>query len=191
MARKAKSKPKTPQQIAAEKAEKLAAARRQNFEAVGLQSAAADLAANADIEVEREGQKNAERARRADAFDALKDGMAPGAYDAARRLEYDYRIRYGEAERGRAGERVDCTLGPTNDAMIAAADRIEEVNLRLPLRDTLVLRCLIMPQIDATWRAAIERLTGESNPHAQAAVVRGACLNLRDAYASLERRRVA
>lgn len=183
MPRKPKSKPRTPEQIAAE----MLAKRQQDFAAVTLQPEAAALQANADVEIRREGQRNTETARRSDAFDALKDGMAPGAYDAARRLERDYRIRYGEADGGRAGERVDCTLGRTSDAMLAAAQRIDRVNERLPLRDVLVLRCLIVPQIDATWRAAIVRLTGETHVHAQGAVVRGACLNLRDAYAAMER----
>lgn len=187
MARKLKSKPKTPDQIAAEKL----ARRRTDFEAVGLQAEAAQLIANAPVEIRREGQRNAETARRADAFDALKDGMAPGAYDAARRLEHDYRVRSGEAERGRGADRVSCTAGFTSDVMIKAAERIEEVERRLALRDALLLRALIEPKIDATWRATVERLTAETLPHAQAAIVRWACVNLRDAYASLERRRVA
>jgi hypothetical protein len=187
MSRTKRKPPKSPEQIAAEKA----AIRRRDFEAAELPASAANLISSEPIEVRREGQKNVLTARRADVFDVLKPNMAPGAYDAARRLELDYRIRAGEAEGGSGGERVDCTMGRTTDLMLAAGERIDEVNGRLPLRDKLVLSSLIAPQIDANWRASIQRLTGETNPHAQGAVVRGACLNLRDAYASMERRRVA
>jgi hypothetical protein len=182
-----RNKPKTPEQIAADKLAK----RQRDFEAANLPDSAAELTTSDDVEVTRESQKHVLTARRADVFDLLKPGMAPGAYDAARRLELDYRIRAGHAEGGSTGERVDCTLGRTTDLMIAAAERIEDVNRRLPIRDQLLLRCLIEPSRDETWRHAIDRLTGETNAHAQGAVVRGACLNLRDAYASMERRKVA
>jgi hypothetical protein len=187
MSRTKRKPPKSPEQIAAEKA----AIRRRDFEAAELPGSAANLETSEPIEVRREGQKNVLTARRADVFDVLKPNMAPGAYDAARRLELDYRIRAGEAEGGSGGERVDCTMGRTTDLMLAAGERIDEVNGRLPIRDQLLLRCLIEPAQDATWRLAVQRLTGETHPHAQGAVVRGACFNLREAYASLERRRVA
>lgn len=188
MARRFKPKPKTPEQIAAEKAARQLAERRQGFEAVGLQPDAATLIANAEIEVDREGRKNAERARRADWLDQLKPGMAPGCYDAARRLETDFRIRAGEGDAGLSLQRVDCTAGLTSDLMIAAGQRIEAVLRLMPLRDGLLFRSINQPKLDATWRDTVKRLTGEANPHAQAAVVRGACLNLRDAYQAMERR---
>jgi hypothetical protein len=158
MSRTKRKPPKSPEQIAAEKA----ANRRRDFEAAELPASAANLASSETVEVRREGQRNVLTARRAD-----------------------------EAEGGSGGERVDCTMGRTTDLMLAAGERIDEVNGRLPIRDQLLLRCLIEPAQGATWRGAVERLTAETNPHAQGAVVRGACLNLRDAYASMERRRVA
>lgn len=185
MARKVKLKPRTPAQIAADSM----ARRRLDFGAVGLQTDAADLEANEDVEIEREGQKNAERARRADAFDALKPGMAPGAYDAARRLEHDYRVRYGETGAARSLERVDCTAGFTSDAMIVAAQLIDKVMAVLPLRDGWLLRELIVPVPSRpTWRAAVAYITGEQHAHGQGAAVRAACVNLRDAYAFLDRK---
>lgn len=184
-----RNKPKTPEQIAADKLAK----RQRDFEAANLPDSAAELTTSDDVEVTRESQKHVLTARRADVFDLLKPGMAPGAYDAARRLEKDMRIRAGETERGNPMPRVDALPADVARAlrMAAAGERVDRILAGLPIRDALILRCLIEPARDATWRAAVERLTGEDHPHAQGAVVRGVCLNLRDAYASMERRKVA
>lgn len=184
-----RNKPKTPAQIAAEKLER----RRRDFEAAEMPTSAASLATNEDVEVRREGQRNVLTARRTDVFDLLKPGMAPGAYDAARRLERDILVSMGQHDYGRTVDRVDCEQAAYGrvDQIMWATERVLDVLNRIPIRDALILRCLIAPKMDATWRASITRLTGETHPHAQGAVVRGACLNLRDAYASMERRRVA
>lgn len=179
MARKARSKPKTPAEIAAMKLAK----RRQDFEAVGLQPEAADLPANEAVHVEREGQRNAERASRADAFEALKVGLAPGCYDAARRLERDILTRYGWTDRGRSGQRVDCTAGLTTDAKLKAGWRVDAVMGRLSYRDAWLLTELIVGHPDRPiWRQTVAYITGEEHTHAQAAVVRAATVNLREAY---------
>lgn len=184
MARKPKAKPKTPEQIAAEKL----AGRMQDFAAVGMAPEAAALDTNADVEIRRAGRKNVETARRADAFDALKEGMAPGCYDAARRLERDILLSRREGDAAPPGQRVDATTPDREFAYLMAADRVETVMRLMSIRDALILRSLIAPKIDATWRATVERLTQETNPHAQGAVVRGACLNLRDAYERMGRK---
>lgn len=183
-----RNKPKSPEAIAADKL----AARRRDFEAANLPDSA-ELQTAYDVEVRREGQKNVLTARRTDVFDLLKPGMAPGAYDAARRLERDMRIRAGETERGSPMPRVDALPADVARAlrMAAAGQRVDHIMGRLPIRDALVLRCLIEPIRDATWHASIERLTGETHPHAHGAVVRGVCLNLRDTYTAMERRKVA
>lgn len=188
MSRPKRKPPKSPDQIAAEKLEQ----RRKDFEAVNLPDIAALQTAD-NVEVTRESQKHVLTARRADVFDLLKAGMAPGAYDAARRLEGDMRIRAGETERGNPMPKVDALPADIARAlrMAAAGERVDRILKALPIRDGLILRCLIEPTRDATWHASIERLTGETHVHAHAAVVRGVCLNLRDAYASMERRKVA
>ena len=184
MPRKSKSKPKTPEQIAAEKL----ARRARDFEAVGLHPEAAALPAHDDVEARRQDQKHAAGARRVDVLDALKEGMQPGAYDAARRLEHDMLLRRGEGDRGRAMARVDCEgRGDRTDEMIAAAERIEAVLSRIGDRDAFLLSELLDPSPAArlarpTWRAAVAYVTGETHTHAQAAVVRSACANLRAAY---------
>jgi hypothetical protein len=187
--------------------------RADDMAAVNIQPESATLPRQADIEVtraggRREGQKvKDDTARRLDAFSALKDGMAQGCYDAARRFERDVLTRLGLGPGGQAlGERVDCARGRV-DAMVQAGLRVDEVNDRIPPRDFWLLMDLIAPRIDRDgftisrgkgdkievfgpffgWRAHTAYITGESNAHAQCAVIRAATVNLRDAYAAIER----
>ncbi len=188
MPRKAKAKPKSPMQIAAEKLQR----RRLDFAAANLAADAAGLSANADVEIRRQGQKNTLTARRLDVFEALKSGMAPGCYDAARRLERDMITRRGEHDHGRPLERVDGDEQAAfcrNDQIIAAGERVDAVLKRLSGRDAWLLTELIVPQPSrATWRETVAYITGETHQHGQAAAVRAACVNLRDAYEERERR---
>lgn len=182
---------KTPEQIEAQRLAKLA----QNLEAVNLPPEAATLHRQQDIEVIREGEDregrkvDKDQARRLDAFSALKPGMAHGAYDAARRFELDLLTRHGVADRGRSMERVDCTGGHATDAIITAGEKVEGVQVRIPPRDFWLLCELIIPPIDrGTWRDHVSYVTGERHTEGQAACVRSACLNLRDAYAAIDRK---
>ena len=172
--------------------------RANDLAAVSLGPENALLPRQDDIEVTRagglrEGQRvSHDTARRMDAFAALKDGMAQGCYDAARRFEKDVLTRLGLGPGGRPlGEPVD-GLRSRVDAMMAAGLRVDEINDRIPPRDFWLLTDLIAPQIDrGTWRDHVKYITGESNAHAQCAVVRAACVNLRDAYTAMERRAAA
>lgn len=191
---KPKKPRKTPEQIAMEAISK----RALDLEAVNLQPEAAALALQADIEVTREGQGregrkvDSNQARRLDAFAALRVGMAAGAYDAARRFELDLLTRHGVADRGKSMERVDCTGGHATDQIIAAGQRVEAVQDRMPPRDFWLLCELIVPPVDrGTWRDHCAYVTGERHTEGQAACVRSACLNLRDAYTAIERRTAA
>jgi hypothetical protein len=191
MARKRKIAPKAPADIATERL----ARRARDFEAVGLSASAAGLASNDAVEVRREGRSHAEGARRLDAFEALREGMTPGAYDAARRLERDLTVRFGEHDRGRAMVRVDCDggVGPgRTDQMLAAGQRVDLVLGRLGRRDGWLLLELIRPSPDTwlarpTWRAVVAHITGEENDRGQAAIVRNICANLAEAYAWREK----
>lgn len=193
MARKPRAKPKTPQEIQAEKLE----TRRKDMEAVNVQSDAAYLPSQEDIQVTRAGEGRGaqtakhDSARRLDAFEALRDTMAPGCYDAGRKLEADIQARLGITDRGQASERVDCTAGFTTDAMVAAAERVEAVTAHLSVRDHWLLYCLIVPLGGKTWREVVAYVTGEENPNSQGAAVRAATVNLRDAYVAIERRAAA
>jgi hypothetical protein len=186
-------KPRSPQAIAADRTARLAAERARDFAAVGLQPEAARLAANSDIEIRRASARHAEGARRADAFDALRDGMARGAYDAARRLQADMAVRRGEhASGGRTLMRIDCAgggAGPDGGAVQrldrsrGAAARIDAALAKVGARDALLLGELIQPTTSGrTWREIVRAVTGEENPVAQGAVVRAACANLAMAY---------
>lgn len=175
------------------------AKRMADLASVNLQPDAVNLPRQADIEVTRSGHQREGRrvqddsARRLDAFSALKDGMAPGAFDAAKRLERDIHIRYGLHDHGRP-EKVDCEPQKFDrtDKMIMAGERVDDVLSRLGDREGILLTELIMPQPQhPTWRDVVLHWMGEINPHAQCAVVRLACMNLRDAYERTAKRRAA
>jgi hypothetical protein len=189
MSRKRKLKPKSPAEIMAERL----ARRARDFEAVGLAGSAAGLSANDAVEVRREDVRHVLGARRLDAFEALRDSLSPGAYDAARRLERDLTIRAGEHDRGRAMLRVDCDAGrDRTDEMLAAGERVAAVLGRLARRDGLLLTELIRPSPGVqltcpTWRAVVAHITGETNDRGQAAIVRNVCANLAEAYQVKER----
>ena len=174
-------KPKSPLQIMAERV----ARRGTDFEAVGLQREAAGLATSAAVEVRRAGRANIAGARRLDAFDALREGMAPGGYDAARRLEADLRLRRGEADHGRSLIRVDGGGdGPALlDRQLAAGRRVDAALGRVGARDAWLLCELIYPSVErGGWRETVAHVTGETHGHAQGAAVRAACANLAAAY---------
>lgn len=188
MPRRAKTKPKTPEQIAAERLIR----RSMDFAVANLPSEAAGLDNHADVEVRRKGQRNELTARRNDAFDALRSGMAPGCYDAARRLERDMLVSLGQHDHGRTPDRVDCEQAAFNrvDVICAASERVRRVREKLPERDFWLLSELIHPVREhATWRGAVAYVTGETHPHGQGAAVRAATVNLRDAYERLHQRR--
>lgn len=190
-----RTKPKSPEAMLAERAARLAAARMKDFEATGLQPEAALLPANSNVEVRRKGPAHDGGARRTDVFDALRDGMMRGAYDAARRLERDMAERRGEAE-GRSGgrilQRIDCAGGAGGpdgvavarlDRALGAGDRVDRALARIGGRDALLLGELIEPTTAGRgWREIVRAVTGEENPVAQAAAVRAACANLAMAY---------
>lgn len=174
------------------------AQRAADLASVNLSPDAATLTTFSEVEITRTGQSRegrkveGDQARRHDAFSALRIGMAAGCYDAARRFELDLLTRHGLADRGRSMERVDCTAGPTTDAVIAAAQRVEQVQDRIPPRDFWLLCELIVPPIDrGTWRDHVGFITGETHVNAQGAVVRAVVVNLRDAYVAIERRAAA
>lgn len=174
-----KHKPKTPEQIAADKL----ARRQADFEAVNLQPEAAGLERNANIEARHAQREKIDGARRADAFDALKPGMAPGAYDAVRRLEMDMAIRRGEGDKGRPMMRVDGGGSDGLDKRLAAGDRIKAALGGIGDRDAWLLVELIEKQLmQVPWREVVFRVTGETHDHAQGAAVRSACANLAASY---------
>lgn len=141
------------------------------------------LPRNADVEIRRADRTRVAGARRLDAFDALRDGMEAGAYDAVRELERLMALRRGEGGGGRPMDRVDCAepRGNRTDLMIAAGERVRALLAAVGERDAWLLSELIEPSLPLQlkpWREVVRHLTGETHPHAQAAAVRGACANL-------------
>lgn len=197
MPRKAHKKPKTAAEISAE----LLANRMRNFAAVGLSPSQAVLANNDDVQVNRENQEHIETAKRLDAFEALKDSMKgkafAGCYDAARRLERDQIIRRGEHDRGRHLDRVDNGRESSErsrlDQIIMAGEDVDAVLARIGVLDRELLKLLTNPprgRFDH-WRQVVAFVTGERNGNAQGAVVRYACVNLRDAYGEVDKSKAA
>lgn len=181
---------------ASKRAAAVLAERMKDFAAVNVPADAAILPNQADIDVTRQGQtrdgeeKKAahDTARRSDAFDALRKGLARGCYDAARRFETDLLIRLGRSERLAGTGRVDCTAGHTTDLMATAGINVDKVQDRIPPRDFWLLCELIAPTIDrGTWRDHTAYVTGEEHSEAQSAAVRAAVVNLRDTFTAIER----
>jgi hypothetical protein len=181
MSRAKRAKPKDPQVAAAER-------RAKAFEAVNIHAGASTLAAHLDVIAEAQEREHESRARRLDAFEALREGMVTGAYDAARRLERDMTIARGEHDQGRHLERVDNEQsGDRTDAMVDASIRVDLALGGIGARDAWLLSELISPSVQTrlsatNWRGIVAYVTGEENPHAQAAAVRSACANLAMAY---------
>lgn len=193
MARKGKIA-KTAEQLEAERI----LARANELLAVNIQPEAALLQRQQDIAItrageRREGQKVKEdSARRLDAFEALKAGMAPGCYDACRRFELDILLRRGEADRGQSTQRVDKTAGLITDAMVDAALRVEAVVERLPPHTWWLLMELISPTVDrGTWHETVAFVTGEETAPRQREAVKLAAVHLRDAYVAVETKKAA
>jgi hypothetical protein len=195
MSRKPRHKAKSPEQIQADKI----AARQRDLAAVNMPDDAASLPNHDDVQVVREGQgrgtqtASADLARRLDAFEALREGMrhTHGAYDSARRLEHNIRVRFGEADQGRSLMRVDCDDPKAKgrlDSILDAGDEVDGVLGLVGERDAWLLTELIRPQARfSTWREIVAYVTAETHEHAQGAAVRAACANLAAAYRVYDR----
>lgn len=174
------------------------AKRMADLASVNLAPESVALSAYAEVEVTRTGQTRegrkveGDQARRHDAFSALRTGMAAGCYDAARRFELDLLTRHGLSERTAGTQRIDQTAGHTTDLMRTAGIMVDKVQDSIPPRDYWLLCELIVPPVDrGSWRDHVQFICGEKHTEGQAACVRAATVNLRDAYRAIERRAAA
>jgi len=140
--------------------------------------------------IDGEARRGIVHRRASDAFSALHaaGGLTP-AQHAAARLYWDlWRIRAGERPAGQA-VKVDvsrrCPSGATV-AQIDAGRKIEQVHARVGRCVAALLTALTEPMVMRgevrVWRELVRAQTGETERHAQAAVVRQACEALRLAY---------
>lgn len=215
MARR-KSKPKSPEQIALDKAkaraELKAADARLEF---GIDSVALALPANDAVKVVPlpTDAKKVQTAWRTDVFDRLLNN---DQLKAVRKLEADIAEQMGQSWRPGQRVTVDTSQFPPgqniNQAQIEAGKRVSAALAGTGARCGWLLQALIarlevgFPALtddekdrapthaereargrSFDWRRVVHYVTGEANEHAQAARVRGAADNLASAYAGIEK----
>ena len=158
----------------------------------GLNREALALPSQSGLEARADAAGRVCRARRIDPFERLLAGAAD-SLAALRRLQSD--LLLAQAKSGgvaRYAERIDCGR-PVEDPLVDARRRAFErtrqaLTLAGPASARLLTALCEAPEL-ATWRAVVERLSGERLADAQGAVVRAACANLAEAYARMDRRR--
>ena len=176
------------QAVAAERAEAADPARW------GVDASALALPAQAEVTAVRDGRGRIAHAHRADVFERLhgRGGLSDGQLAAVRRLVRDMGVRAGLFRASPDLVKVDAQAksdGATQ-RMLEAGRRVDAALAAAGLGSARLLRALVEPAAAAgqgDWREAVVRETGETNPHAQAALVRSACDNLRLAYQALDR----
>jgi hypothetical protein len=170
---------------------------RKTPEAWGVSAEILHLPTSGDVSLVRGARDRVIAANRSDPFDLLHaaGGLTDQQHAAARRLFRDWCLRAGVRDKDRQVlERIDGgrrdPSAMVTDAMVDAGRRIAcamkgdtarsicgigPVNAKL-------LEALISPMVDEgriiAWRGVVQRVTGETERHAQGAVVRQACENL-------------
>lgn len=204
-----KHKPKSPEQIAMDKAKARADAKAQDARGeYGIDLTTHALPQNADIIAITDKAGKIQTARRGDVFDRL---LNDAQLRAVRKLEADIAEQMGQT--WRPGQRVtvdSCQFPPgqnVNQAQIDAGKRVSAVLAASGARCGWLLKDLIMrvevgfPALtddqqgralthqeradrgaSFDWRRVVLYVTGEVNEHAQAARVRAAADNLVVAY---------
>lgn len=199
-----KHKPKSPEQIALDKAKARAAAKAQDARGeYGIDLTTHTLPQNADIIAITDGAGKIQTARR----DPMRDTLRFSAEDdtdeakarasrltirreqALDRYEADSREAAGEGYKEGGGEFVDGAswrkTGPTDLRLLAAA-RLDIAKSLIGKRATAILDLVINPPSGETWRKGVERLTKETNAMAQSARVRAAVDDLIEVYEAMD-----
>jgi len=159
-----KRKPKSPQQIMAEKLLR----RARDFDAVNLDPAAVVLPAYADVQIERTGRKNVTRAWRSNVFRLLleRKSITLDHFTAAEKLATDWAEWKGLAGgRDAMSEAVDGGRGSAElvtDAMIRAGRRIDRARDSMVTGDWRILQAFMVAVVEEdramAWRGILERL---------------------------------
>lgn len=169
-------------------AEKRHAAARATPDQWGVSPELELLETSGDVAARRDQRQRVIHAKRSDPFDLLHaaGGLNDWQHQAARRLMRDWCEWKGvqTTDRPEIGVRVDnpegrCALDYQLDArkrVLKLLHDVGPVNARL-------LAGLIAPIVEQgaviSWRGTVQRMTGETERHAQGAVVRQACEALR------------
>ena len=122
-----------------------------------------------------------------------KPALTDQQLQAARRLENLIAIAYGHERPEISMDRVDKAQATASEqitqAMIDASGLLKLVLGKCGRRDAELL-CALMSgagaRLGSGWRQTVERVTGEANDKAQAAVVRSACENLGLAWREID-----
>lgn len=193
---KRKPRPRTPEQIAEDRAQERAERRRieKTPNAWGADGAALALPANAEVTVIRDERKRVQTAHRADIFDRLHARYKPGKpgglsaaeHLAARKLEALLEAARGEGDKDnssrqkiRGGSRELITA-----TMIKAGKDADAALKTLDTRSAKMMRELLEPQHVHTndplnrWRLVVSWSTGLVDKDSQADRVRNACHTL-------------
>ena len=138
--------------------------------------------------------------RRLDVFGLMfeRKALTERQVDAVRRLQRDLELADGVSDHERPMQRLDgLGGGPNWDRMIDASKRSAAALKACGLRDGRMLAELCNPTtrggVLTRWRDIVQRLTRETNAHAQSAAVRSAVVRLEEHYIGADNapRRVA
>lgn len=155
------------------------------------------------VEVVLNLQRRVVRAHKQDIWATLaaRDALTRDQLEAVRRLERDMiqRAGHGRAAPNRVIVDAPGDICAVTDRMVEAGRRVDSVLALVGPPSCRLLVAIIEPGIegrDVDWRPEVHRLTGESAPHAQAALLRVAAQALHECYerldeAEIDRRRAS
>lgn len=187
-----KYKPKSPEQIALEKAKARADAKAQDARGeYGIDLTTHVLPQNADVIAIKDRAGRVQTARRGDVFDRL---LNDSQLRAVRRLEADIAEQMGQTWRPGQRVTVDASQFPPGQNIgqmqIDAGKRVKAALAGSGARCGWLLHSLIVGiagKERTDWRGIVLYVTGEGNEQAQGARVRAAADNLVAAYGAVEK----
>ena len=187
-----KHKPRSPEQIALDRAKERASEREAGKRLeYGVDEIALAMPINADVVVLKDRAGKTQTAHRSDVFDRLLNN---DQIRAVRRLESDIAEQMGQMWRPGQRVTVDSSQFPpgqnVSQMQLDAGKRVIQTLALAGARCGWLLHSLIVgvPGKDrADWRSIVLYVTGEQNDHAQASRVRAAADNLVGAYVAMDK----
>lgn len=187
-----KHKPRSPEQIALDRASARAAQKVADQRGeYGIDLTTHTLVQNADVIAIKDRAGKTQTAHRSDVFDRLLNN---DQIRAVRRLESDIAEQMGQMWRPGQRVTVDSSQFPpgqnVSQMQLDAGKRVIQTLALAGARCGWLLHSLIVgvPGKDrADWRSIVLYVTGEQNDHAQASRVRAAADNLVGAYVAMDK----